>query len=327
MSFNDNVQLDPGRARDSRGRSGGRGAVLGGGRVGGRGIALGGGAGLLAVLIYFIAPGFAEQVGINPDGTIGGGSYQQREIGESQNSGPGQQIDSCRTGADANERSDCRVLATTIAADTFWEEHLSQYRDVTFREPGVELFSGGVNTACGSASSAMGPFYCPGDESMYFDTDFFSTLQTDFGAEGGPLAEQYIVAHEYAHHIQQVIGWLRYSQDGRTGPDSGIVRVELQADCMAGMWAGSAAHTVDPESGETFLKPISDEQLRQALDAAASVGDDRIQQASTGQVRPEAFTHGTSEQRQRWFMRGYESGRSNPDINQCDTLSIPADQL
>ena len=142
---------------------------------------------------------------------------QQREIGESQNSGPGQQIDSCRTGADANERSDCRVLASTIAADTFWEEHLSQYRDVSFREPGVELFSGGVNTACGSASSAMGPFYCPADESMYFDTSFFETLQSDFGAEGGPLAEQYIVAHEYGHHVQHVTGYLQYSRDGSTG--------------------------------------------------------------------------------------------------------------
>jgi uncharacterized protein len=321
MSFNDNVRLDPGRARDSRGRSGG------GGGFGGRGIALGGGAGLIALLIAVFAPNFAAQVGINPDGTIGGGGLSQQRPAEDQQAGASAQLESCQTGADANERSDCRVLATTLAADEFWQQELSQYRDVQFREPGLQLFSGGVNTACGSASSAMGPFYCPGDESMYFDTDFFQSLQTDFGAEGGPLAEQYIVAHEYAHHIQQVIGWLRYSQDGQTGPDSGIVRVELQADCMAGMWAGAAAHTVDPESGETFLKPISDEQLRQALDAAATVGDDRIQEASTGQVRPEAFTHGTSEQRQRWFQRGYDSGQSNPDLAQCDTLSIPGDQL
>lgn len=330
MSFNDDVRLDPSRARDSRGRSGG-------GRRG-RGIALGGGAGVLALLIAVFAPNLAEQIGINPDGTVGGGTVQQRPLDRGQASGAdsdgqfgaesgAEQIDSCRTGADANERTDCRVLATTLAADAYWEQTLSPYRDVAFREPGLELFSGGVDTACGSASSAMGPFYCPGDESMYFDVEFFSTLQTDFGAEGGPLAEQYIVAHEYAHHVQQVLGWLQYSQDGRTGPDSGIVRAELQADCMAGMWAGAAATTEDPQTGEPFLQPISREQLRQALDAAAAVGDDRIQEAATGQVRPEAVTHGTAEQRQRWFQRGYEAGASGADLDRCDTLSLPGSEL
>ena len=185
--------------------------------------------------------------------------------------------------------------------------------------PGVTM-TNFLSTGCGSASSATGPFYCPADESMYFDTAFFETLQTDFGAEGGPLAEEYIVAHEYGHHVQHVTGYLQHSKDGTTGPTSGAVRAELQADCFAGMWAGHAASTVDPESGAPFLKPISQDQLRQAIDAASAVGDDRIQSTHTGRVDPEAFTHGTSEQRMAWFMRGYQSSQQEPDIRQCDTF-------
>ncbi|MBB4735224.1 putative metalloprotease [Micrococcus cohnii] len=311
MSFNDNVQLDPSRARAG-----------GGGGLGGRGIALGGTGGLIALLIAVFAPDLAAQIGINPDGTIGGGAVSQSREHQ-QPGGTEGELASCRTGADANERSDCRVLATTEAADAYWEEQLSRYRDVEFRPPGLTLFTGSTQSGCGAASSDTGPFYCPGDESMYYDVSFFDTLERDFGAGGGPLAEQYIVAHEYGHHIQQIVGWLQYSQDGQTGPESGIVRVELQADCLAGMWAGAASETIDPESGEPFLEPITDEQLHQALDAAQAVGDDRIQQTHTGQVNPDSFTHGTSAQRAAWFQRGYEAGRADSDIGQCDTFNAP----
>lgn len=307
MSFNDNVQIDAGRARS------------GGGGMGGRGIAIGGGGGLLALLLAIFAPGLAEQLGIDTGGGSPGQSQYQQQTGSG---GASQPIsdEECSTGADANRNTDCRVIATTEAADQFWGEYLSQYSDIDWRQPQLTLFSGGVDTGCGSASSAMGPFYCPADESMYFDTSFFETLESDFGAEGGPLAEQYIVAHEYGHHVQQVTGYLQYSRDGSTGPTSGAVRAELQADCLAGMWAGSATTTVDPESGEPFLEPITRDQLRQAIDAASAVGDDRIQATQTGRVNPEAFTHGTSEQRMAWFLRGYETAQQEPEFQQCDTF-------
>ncbi|MBA9080498.1 MULTISPECIES: KPN_02809 family neutral zinc metallopeptidase [Micrococcus] len=308
MSFNENVQIDAGRARSG-----------GGGGLGGRGIAIGGGGGLLALLLAIFAPGLAEQLGIDTGGGSVGQSQYQQQTGSGGQSQP-LSDEECASGADANQNTDCRVIATTEAADEFWGEYLAQFSDIQWRQPQLTLFQGGVSTGCGSASSATGPFYCPADESMYFDTAFFETLQTDFGAEGGPLAEEYIVAHEYGHHVQQVTGYLQHSRDGTTGPTSGAVRAELQADCFAGMWAGHAASTVDPESGEPFLKPISQDQLRQAIDAASAVGDDRIQSTHTGRVDPEAFTHGTSEQRMAWFMRGYQSAQHEPDIRQCDTF-------
>lgn len=298
MSFNDNIQLDSSRIGDSRG---------GGGIGRGGGVAIGGGAGLLVLLLSIFAPGLAEDLGL----TGGGQTQQEQPQGE-------RAVDECRTGADANERTDCRILATIESADAFWKPYLAEYQ-VQWREPGVQLFAQQVNTACGAATSDVGPFYCPGDEAMYFDTEFFGVLESQFGASGGPLAEEYVVAHEYGHHIQNIVGYLQYSQSGGTGPTSGAVRVELQADCYAGMWAGHAATTEDPESGETFMPEITEQDLRDALSAAAAVGDDRIQQASTGRVMPEAFTHGTSEQRMKWFMHGYQTS----DINQCNTLDHP----
>ncbi|HRO29151.1 MULTISPECIES: neutral zinc metallopeptidase [Micrococcaceae] len=302
MSFNDNVRLDPSRVRDSRGRGGGGRAGRGGT------VAIGGGTGLLVLLLAIFAPGLAEQLGL---------TGPSPETSQYEPVGPAASA-TCRTGEAANERTDCRIIATVESADAFWDPHLAEY-NVTWRPPGVELFGGQVNTACGMATSDVGPFYCPGDETAYFDTDFFGLLQSRFGASGGPLAEEYVVAHEYGHHIQNIIGYLQYSQSGGTGPESGAVRVELQADCYAGMWAGHAVRTVDPESGDPFLDPLTQTDLRDALSAAAAVGDDRIQQSTTGRVLPEAFTHGTSEQRMAWFMHGYESG----DVNQCNTLDHP----
>ncbi|MCK6095709.1 neutral zinc metallopeptidase [Micrococcus sp. 2A] len=307
MTFNSNVQLDAGRA------SGGGGGL-------GRGAAIGGGGGLLALLLAIFAPGLADQLGIDTgSATSGQGQYQQQTTG-----GTDQPVSpsECSTGDDANRNVDCRVIATTEAADQFWGGYLGRYSNIDWREPKLTLFSGQVNTGCGAASSDTGPFYCPSDESMYFDTSFFGTLQRDFGAEGGPLAEEYIVAHEYGHHVQNVVGYLEYSRDGTTGATSGSVKAELQADCFAGMWAGHGTVTTDPESGEPFLQPISDAQLRQAIDAAASVGDDHIQEQARGRVDPHSFTHGTSEQRMGWFMRGYQNGRqAEPDIQQCNTFT------
>lgn len=313
MSFNDNVQLDPSRVRDRRGR-GGLGGL--GGRGGGRGgrggkIAIGGGVGgVIVLLLVLFAPGLAQDLGLaGSDGGTGGfGAHDEAPAGPAA-------IDACQTGADADDRTDCRILATVESADAFWEPFLARYQ-VQWRPPGVELFSGATQTGCGSATSEVGPFYCPADEFAYFDTDFFGLLESEFGSSGGPLAEEYVVAHEYGHHVQNIVGYLQYSQSGGTGPDSDAVRVELQADCYAGLWAGHAATTNDPESGVPFLEPITEADLRDALSAAGAVGDDRIQARTAGRVMPEAFTHGTSEQRMAWFLTGYRS----QDINRCNAL-------
>jgi predicted metalloprotease len=290
MSFNDNVQLDPSQVQDRRG---GRGGLIGGG--------IGGG------LILLIA----ALLGVNPqllEGLTGAGQQPQ-----SQGTAP-----ACETGADADARLDCRITGTVNSLNAFWPAYLQQY-NVQYPQPQTVIFSDAVSTGCGTASSAVGPFYCPTDTTAYFDPGFFQELVDRFGSSGGPLAQEYVVAHEFGHHIQNVLGNLDNAQQDPQGPESGAVRVELQADCYAGLWVRHASTQAGPD-GQPFLEPITQQDLNDALSAASAVGDDRIQEAATGQVSPEAWTHGSSEQRQRWFSKGYQTG----DINQCDTFSAPS---
>jgi predicted metalloprotease len=173
--------------------------------------------------------------------------------------------------------------------------------------PRLVLFTGVVQSACGMAQSASGPFYCPGDQRVYLDLSFLSDLSTRFGAPG-EFARAYVIAHEVGHHVQGLLGTLASGEDDRYGASGSSVRTELQADCFAGIWArrtDQAQHIL--EQGD----------LENALQAAASVGDDRLQLASTGRVVPDSFTHGSSAQRTRWFKRGFDSG----NLANCDTFS------
>jgi hypothetical protein len=188
---------------------------------------------------------------------------------------------------------------------------------VEYVQPGLTLFQDVVDTGCGQATSQVGPFYCPPDQRAYFDTSFFQVLTDRFGASGGPLAQEYVVAHEFGHHIQNQLGLLGQAQQDPSGPESGAVRSELMADCFAGVWAHHATTTPDPDTGRPLLAPFTRQDLVDALSAAAAVGDDRIQEAATGRVEPEGWTHGSSEQRQRWFSAGYDSG----DVRACDTYA------
>ena len=179
------------------------------------------------------------------------------------------------------------------------------------------FFSGGVQTSCGAASSGSGPFYCPADQLVYIDLSFFDQLQQDFGAQGGLFVDAYVLAHEYGHHVQNLLGTNAQVTPGETGPTSGTVRLELQADCYAGTWANHA-ETVPDESGAPLIAEINQDDIDRALDAAARIGDDFIQEnLGSGRIDQDAFTHGSSEQRQKWFMTGYESG----DPNRCDTFA------
>ena len=287
MTFNEGMQIDTSTTSTS-----------GGG--GGRGIAIGGGlGGLLVVLI-------AMFLGVDP-----GNVLSQQSINTQDDVSPGFDLNQCRTGADANKYVQCRVVATANSVDAVWHQLMSRYT-----RPHVRLFSGQVDTACGPATSDVGPFYCPGDETAYFDTDFFQVLKDQFGSSGGPLAQEYVVAHEFGHHVQDLQHTLGRAQQGAQGAGGNGVRTELQADCYAGVWAHYAAITKQESTGVPYLEPLSDKDINDALSAAASVGDDRIQRQATGRSHPESWTHGSSEQRQHWFTVGYQTG----DPNKCDTF-------
>ena len=284
MTFRRDVQLDPGQVEDRRGR-----------RVSRGGVAMGGGIGtVVIVLVVLLLGGNLGDLG----GLGAGAPLEEGPIGS-------QATDECRTGADANERQDCRVVATVNSLQTYWPDAF-QASGQQYTEARTVVFSDAVNTACGGATSAVGPFYCPLDRTVYLDLGFYGELETRFGAEGGPFAEMYVLAHEYGHHVQNLLGLLDAGRDA--GAEGGAVRVELQADCFAGVWAANAVDT-------GFLEPLTDEQVAQALDAASVIGDDRIQEQTTGQVNPETWTHGSSEQRQEWFVIGYNSGSASD----CDT--------
>ncbi len=283
MDFKDDVQLD-----SSQVESGGRRGIPGGG------LAIGGGAaGIIALIAALI-------FGINPGDITGGGS-------EPAPVGAGSDLSAkCKTGQDADQSDECRVVGVVNSIQDYWPTVVQDYQPAK-----TVMFSGQVNTGCGAADASVGPFYCPADQRVYLDLSFFNELQSRFGAKGGPFAQAYVIGHEYGHHVQNLLGTNAKAQGDRQGPESGSVRLELQADCYSGAWAKNAYKT------GLFEKPFSQQDIEEALSAASAVGDDSIQQRTQGRIDPEGFTHGTSAQRVRWFTTGYESG----DPAKCDTFA------
>ncbi|MEX0851025.1 MAG: neutral zinc metallopeptidase [Gaiellaceae bacterium] len=291
MRFRKGAKLDRSQVEDLRG---------GGRRMGGGPVALGGGG--IVTLIIFVA---IVLLGGNPlggDGTGGLGDLAGQTAGTQP---PAATLEHCKTGQDANEHEDCRILAVINSVQAYWSKAQRNYEPARTR-----FFDGSVSTGCGNASSAVGPFYCPADRYVYIDLGFFDQLESQFGASGGPLAQAYVLAHEYGHHVQNLTGVLRKAQSGDTGPQSNAVLVELQADCYAGVWVANAVRT-------GLIEEITRKDIQDALNSAAAIGDDRIQERVEGRVTPENWTHGSSEQRQGWFVRGIEGGIPRS----CDTFS------
>lgn len=299
MTFNEDSQLTGGKVK-RRGRTA---AVAGGGVVG---------VGAIVVLLLTVLTGGDLDLGALLGG---GGTTQIQQQGETVDP-----ASECRTGRDANLQVECRMEGAAESLDGYWSAE-SRKLGIAYTSPDFFLFDGTTDTSCGTASASTGPFYCPPDRAVYLDTAFYDDLRSRYGSSGGPLAQMYVVAHEWGHHVQQLQGTFAGTDRSGTGAASGSVRVELQADCYAGAWVGDAANTRDA-NGETFLEPITRAEIDDALSAASAVGDDSIQQRSSGHVDPDSFTHGTSRQRQDWFLRGYQRGATG-----CDTFSVPGSSL
>ncbi|MFE3452929.1 neutral zinc metallopeptidase [Nonomuraea sp. NPDC059194] len=311
MQFDDDAQLDPSQVEDAR-ASGPRPRGGGGMMPGGCALPIGGKGGGCLLLLIGIAALFLFQ--IIPT-NLSGDEQQpqpapQQSLPSPQGAPTGNLASRCKTGADADQSEDCRIVGTVNSIQAYWRQAFAE-RGHTYSPAKTVLFSYAVNTACGRADAAVGPFYCPGDKKVYLDLSFFDTLQRDFGAKGGPFAQAYVIAHEYGHHVQGLLGTMARLGNDRRGATSGAVRLELQADCYAGVWANNAVRT------GFYTQPFSQAEIDEALSAAAAVGDDRIQRRTTGMVQPDAFTHGTSEQREKWFSIGYESGSPG----RCDTFT------
>jgi uncharacterized protein len=300
VRFDEGAKLDTSQVDDQRGR--------GNGRIGGRVAVGGGGVGIIGLLLYFLL----SQLSSGPSSPLPNGLP---ELGVGQSANDTQLSESCRYGRDANTTLDCEVVAVVNSLDAYWTNAFAGSGQ-TYRKPRINFFNGGVNSGCGSASSEVGPFYCPADRESYIDLRFFRELEQRFGATGGPFARAYVIAHEYGHHVQNLLGTSRRVQAGDSGPNSGSVRLELQADCYAGVWAKNAS-TTPGSSGRPLITNVTDADVGAAVDTAGRIGDDFIQsELGGGQVNESQFTHGTSEQRQKWYLTGYQSG----DPTSCNTF-------
>ncbi|MEG0150639.1 MAG: neutral zinc metallopeptidase [Comamonas sp.] len=287
MRWEGNRESD--NVEDRRGEGGGGGGGFG---LGGRSIGIG------TVVLALIGWGV---FGINPLTTIGvlsgGGSPQVQQA-------PAQHP----AGNDQGAKFVSTVLAST---EDVWTQMFSQ-GGAQYQPPRLVLFTGVTRTACGTGQSAMGPFYCPGDQKVYLDMDFFNTMSRQLGAPG-EFARAYVVAHEVGHHVQNLLG-ISGKVDAMRGrvsereQNAMSVRLELQADCLAGIWANKS------QQAKNWLEQGD---IESAVNAAQQIGDDKLQREATGTVRPDSFTHGSSAQRVRWFTQGYKTG----SVKACDTFS------
>jgi hypothetical protein len=302
MELNENADIDTSQVEDQRGSGGG------GGGFGGLPIPIGGGGivGLIIFVILAIAGGY---FGIN---NLGGGSGSSGDNGNLQQE--------CADKSSALKQLDCRNVLYVNSIQAFWKEAEPQYFGKQYQPANTVFFSDRVSTGCGAADSGTGPFYCPADDKVYIDLTFYQLLAKQLGAPG-EFAQPYVLAHEYGHHIQDLIGTeakMRQAQQGESKSEQNLesVKLELQADCYAGVWAKHATDT-KAGNGQAIFKSLTADDVQQGIDTAGKIGDDTLQQRSGNTINPAEFTHGTSADRQKWFSRGYNAG----DPNNCDTFA------
>jgi predicted metalloprotease len=309
VDYDKDARLDTSQVSDTR-------SGIGGSGIGGKHIAIGGGGlGIVGIIVVVVLQ------------LIGGGSGSSNAISDvlgqlGQSGAPAtadntQLSQECQTGADAANKLDCAVVADINSIQAYWTQELPKL-GASYSPVNTVWFSGQASTGCGDASSAAGPFYCPADKLVYIDLTFYNDLQTQLGATGGLFVDAYyVVAHEYGHHVQDLLGIEARVKPGDTGPASSSERLELQADCFAGVWANHAS-TAPGADGQPLVTNITSTDIANALDTAGKIGDDYIQTQIEHQTFNAASeTHGTSAQRQKWFSAGHQSG----DPKQCDTFS------
>lgn len=306
MKFNRGARLDTSQVSDRRGA---------GGFPGGKAGAAGGGLGLVGIIIAVVVAlsGGGDGGGSN---ALGGLLEQLGTGGGSGNAAADNtQLDeSCKTGTDAGAKDDCAVVAIVNSVQAYWNDALDG-SGVTYTESPTVFYTGSTPTGCGTGQASMGPFYCPSDKTVYIDLSFWNELETQFGTNASTFTQAYVLAHEYGHHVQDLLGTMD-QVTSRAGADSGSVRLELQADCYAGVWAKHAS-TVPDADGQVLITEITQTDIDNAVETAGHIGDDWIQaNLGGGNPDPSQYTHGTSAQRQKWFTTGYRTG----DPNQCDTF-------
>jgi predicted metalloprotease len=303
MELNENADIDTSQVDDVRG-SGGGGGGFGGLPIGGGGL-----TGIIITVLLALVGGY---FGIN---TLGGGGSEP-QAGDNTN------LKQECSQTTALKQLDCRNVLYVNSIQAFWRDELPNSFGKTYQPAKTVFFSQAVRTGCGNADSGTGPFYCPSDDQVYIDLTFYKLLADQLGAPG-EFAQPYVLAHEYGHHVQDLVGTeaaMRREQQRNPGAANQLsVRLELQADCYAGVWAKGATGTADA-GGQKIFKSITAQDIQEGLQTASKIGDDTLQQRSGGTINPAEFTHGTSAQRQQWFGTGYNKG----DPKSCDTFAAGA---
>jgi uncharacterized protein len=297
MELNEDARIDTSQVEDRRGSGGGG---LAGIPISGRG----GLIGLVVTVLVALAGGGFGLTQLTGDGGGGGGDNTALE----------QRCDA----EDALRQLDCRNTLYINSIQAYWRQAMPEHFDRPYQQSDTVFFEQAVNSGCGQADSGVGPFYCPLDDKVYIDLSFYRVLAEQLGAPG-EFAQPYVLAHEYGHHAQDLLGTeARVREQRERSPDDAnrlSVLLELQADCYAGAWAKNATGTAD-ERGVQIFKSLSDQDIQEGLDTAAAIGDDAIQRKSEGRIDESQFTHGSSADRQKWFGVGYQSG----DPTACDTF-------
>ena len=306
MELNENADIDTSQVEDQRGSGGG------GGGFGGLPIPIGGGGivGLIITVVLLVAGGY---FGVNQ---LGGGDS---------NGGDNTKLRQKCSQQNAREQLDCRNVLYINSIQAFWKDAEPQYFGRQYQPAKTVLFSNNVRTGCGAADSGTGPFYCPADDRVYIDLTFYQLLAQQLGAPG-EFAQPYVLAHEYGHHIQDLVGTEAKMRAAQRSANSEAeqnllsVKLELQADCYAGVWANHATETKTAK-GNAIFKKLTDADIQEGIQTAGQIGDDVLQQRSGQSINPAEFTHGTAADRQKWFQRGYDSG---DPVKACDTFAAGA---